>query len=124
MHATIGAQTFILELAVTSEERRVGLSNRDYLGPDGGMLFVFQQEATLSFWMRDTLIPLDILFLSSDRRIVNIHTMTPQPGVPTGQLTLYRSTGPALYAVEVNAGIAEELELEPGMVVEFTLPSG
>lgn len=123
MHATIGGQTFILELAITSEERRVGLSNRDYLAPDGGMLFVFSQESTLSFWMRDTLIPLDILFLNSDRRITNIHTMIPQPGVPTNQLTLYRSTRPALYAVEVNAGIAGELGLEPGMVVEFTLPS-
>ncbi len=119
----MGDETFILELAVTSEERRVGLSNRDYLAPDGGMLFIFQQERTLAFWMKETLIPLDILFLNSDRRITNIHTMMPQPGVPTGQLTTYRSTRPALYAVEVNAGVAKELSLMPGMVVEFTSPT-
>ena len=119
----MGDETFILELAVTSEERRVGLSNRDYLAPDGGMLFIFQQERTLAFWMKETLIPLDILFLNSDRRITNIHTMMPQPGVPTNQLTTYRSTKPALYAVEVNAGVAKELGLEPGMAVEFTSPT-
>ena len=120
--AVIGRETFILELAITAAERSRGLSNREFLADDGGMLFVFAQESTLSFWMKETLIPLDILFLDQERRIVNIHTMHPQPGVPTGQLTLYRSSAPAQYAVEVNAGIAAELELAPGMVVEFTLP--
>lgn len=121
--AIIGGETFILELAITPEERSRGLSNREHLAPDGGMLFVFSQESTLSFWMWQTLIPLDILFLDGERRIVNIHTMHPQPGVSDGQLTRYRSTAPAQYAVEVNAGIAAELELTPGMVVEFELPS-
>ncbi len=124
MQAIIAGETFILELAITPQERSRGLSNRESLSPDGGMLFVFSQESTLSFWMKETLIPLDIMFLDQERRIVNIHTMHPQPGVPTGQLTLYRSTSPAQYAVEVNAGLAAELELAPGMVVEFTLPSG
>ncbi len=123
VQAVIGDRTFILELAITSAERSRGLSNREHLAPDGGMLFVFSQESTLSFWMKETLLPLDILFLDSERRIVNIHTMHPQPGVPTGQLTLYRSTSPAQYAVEVNAGIAAELELAPGMVAEFDLPA-
>ena len=123
MHATIGGRTFTLELAITPAERRRGLSNRGFLAPDGGMLFVYAQESNLSFWMKETLIPLDILFLDRERRIVNIHTMVPQPGVPTEQLTLYRSASPALYAVEVNAGIAAELGLAPGMAVEFMLTS-
>ncbi len=123
MQAVIGGETFILELAITPSERSRGLSNREHLAPDGGMLFVFTQASTLSFWMKETLIPLDILFLDEERRIVNIHTMLPEPGVPDGQLTIYRSTSPAQYAVEVNAGVAAELELAPGMVVEFTLPS-
>ena len=119
MGAVIGGRAFTLELAISSEERRQGLSNRDHLPPDAGMLFVFAKEAVLAFWMKETLIPLDILFLDQDRRIVNIHTMTPQPGVPTGRLTVYRSATPAMYAVEVNAGTAAELGLAPGMVVEF-----
>ncbi len=117
--AIIGGRTFILEIAISPEERIQGLSNRDHLPPDAGMLFIFAEESVLAFWMKDTLIPLDILFLDQDRRIVNIHTMTPQPGTPTDRLTVYRSAAPAMYAVEVNAGAAAELGLAPGMVVEF-----
>ena len=121
--AVIGGHAFILELAATVEERRIGLSNREHLPPDGGMLFVFLKESILAFWMKDTLIPLDILFLDQDRRIVDIRTMTPQPGVPTNQLMVYRSALPAMYAVEVNAGTAAELGLAAGMVVDFMIPS-
>ena len=121
--AVIGGHTFTLELATTVEERRIGLSNRDHLASNAGMLFVFKEESILSFWMKDTLIPLDILFLDQDRRIVDIRTMTPQPGVPTNQLTVYRSALPAMYAVELNAGTAAELGLAPGMVVDFMVPS-
>ena len=117
--AIIGGRAFTLELAISPEERIQGLSNRDHLPPDAGMLFVFAEESVLAFWMKDTLIPLDILFLDQEQRIVNIHTMTPQPGTPTDRLTVYRSAAPAMYAVEVNAGAAAELGLAPGMVVEF-----
>ena len=119
----IGGHSFTLELATTREEHHQGLSNRDHLLPDAGMLFVFTEESILAFWMKDTLIPLDILFLDQDRRIVDILTMTPQPGVPTDELTVYRSALPAMYAVEVNAGTAAELGLAPGMVVDFRIPS-
>ena len=119
----IGGHAFTLELATTREEHQQGLSNRDHLLPDAGMLFVFTEESILAFWMRDTLIPLDILFLDQDRRIVDILTMTPQPGVPTDELTVYRSALPAMYAVEVNSGTAAELGLAPGMVVDFRIPS-
>ena len=119
----IGGHAFTLELATTREEHHQGLSNRDHLLPDAGMLFVFTEESILAFWMKDTLIPLDILFLDQDRRIVDILTMTPQPGVPTDELTVYRSALPAMYAVEVNAGTAAELGLAPSMVVDFRIPS-
>ena len=119
----IGGHAFTLELATTREEHHQGLFNRDHLLPDAGMLFVFTEESILAFWMKDTLIPLDILFLDQDRRIVDILTMTPQPGVPTDELTVYRSALPAMYAVEVNAGTAAELGLAPGMVVDFRIPS-
>ena len=119
----IGGHAFTLELATTREEHQQGLSNRDHLLPDAGMLFVFTEESILAFWMKDNLIPLDILFLDQDRRIVDILTMTPQPGVPTDELTVYRSALPAMYAVEVNAGTAAELGLAPSMVVDFRIPS-
>ena len=119
----IGGHAFTLELATTREEHQQGLSNRDHLLPDAGMLFAFTEESILAFWMKDTLIPLDILFLDQDRRIVDILTMTPQPGVPTDELTVYRSALPAMYAVEVNTGTAAELGLAPGMLVDFRIPS-
>ena len=86
---------------------------------DYAMLFVFDSEATRSFWMKGTLIPLDILFLNSNGVVVDVQTMTPQPGASDGELIVYRSAGPARYAMEMNAGLAEALGVAPGAVVLF-----
>ena len=115
----VAGQDFTVELAITADERRRGLSGRESLPPDAGMLFVFEGERVLSFWMKDTLIPLDILFIDGERRIVDIHTMPPQPGVTDAELAVYRSSEPAMYALEVNAGVAAELGLELGVIVVF-----
>ncbi len=115
----VGGRRFGVEVAVTPEERRVGLSGREELAWDAGMLFVFEGERVLSFWMKDTLIPLDIVFIDGERRIVDVQTMTPELDVATGDLTVYQSAEPARYALEVNAGVAEELGLMAGMVVVF-----
>ena len=108
-----------MELAITPEERQRGLMGRTSLAHDAGMLFVFEEERTLSFWMKGTLIPLDILFIDGEQRIVDIQTMVPEPGVPTRNLTVYPSAEPAIYALEVNAGVAAELGLTVGMLVTF-----
>ncbi len=71
--------------------------------------------------MKDTLIPLDILFLDSDGAIVNIQTMEPEPGVPDDDLRRYRSGPPARYALEMNAGLAQQLGFQVGMVAELHL---
>ncbi len=115
----IGDRAITLELATTPEERQRGLSNRTSLHPDAGMLFVFGEERTLSFWMKGTLIPLDILLIDEEQRIVDIQTMLPQPDTADNELTRYPSAEPAIYALEVNAGVAAELGLMPGMRVEF-----
>ena len=115
----IGGERFGVEVAVTPEERRVGLSGRESLAADAGMLFAFEGERMLSFWMKDTLIPLDIVFIDGDRRIVDVQTMTPELDVATRDLTVYQSAEPARYALEVNAGVAEELGLRVGMEVVF-----
>ena len=117
--AVLAGRPFTIELAITSQERQRGLSNRDSLPADAGMLFVFETERTLSFWMKNTLIPLDILFIDGEQRIVDIRTMQPEPGTLDHQLTRYVSAEPAMYALEVNAGVVEELGLSVGMVVEF-----
>lgn len=83
------------------------------------MLFVYETEQRLNFWMKGTLIPLDILFLDSNGIVVDVQTMTPQIGAADSELIVYRSAAPARYALEMNAGLAEALGVEPGAVVLF-----
>ena len=115
---TVGGQLFRIELAVTRQERSTGLSGRDHLDSDAGMLFVFSVEQLLTFWMKETLIPLDLIYIDLAGTVVSVHTMAPEPGVPDGSLTRYDSTGPALYALEINAGLAGQLGVGPGAVIE------
>ena len=117
--AFIGGELFQLEVARTSQERAQGLMNRESLDPDTAMLFVFDDEAHRSFWMKNTLIPLDILFLDSSGVVVDVQTMTTQVGVTDSELTRYPSAAPARYAIEMNAGLANELGVERGAQVVF-----
>ena len=114
----VGGQPFRVELAVTREEQLRGLLGRESLDPDAGMLFVFSVERTQSFWMKETLIPLDLIYLDAEGTVVSVHTMAPEPGVPDALLTRYSSAGPALYALEINAGLAEALGVAWGEVVD------
>ena len=111
---SLRGRVFQLEIAATPEDLARGLMERESLDADAGMLFVFSSEFTLSFWMKNTLIPLDILYLDMAGVIVDIQTMHPQPGVPDTELTRYPSAAPAQYAVEINAGLAAEHGFEVG----------
>ena len=115
--AIIGDYTFLLEIADTAEKRSRGLMGRTSLPPGKAMLFVFDQEGLWPFWMKGTLIPLDILWLNAEMEIVDIQTMHPEPGTPDAQLTLYRPQALASYALEMNAGLAQALVFTPGMKV-------
>lgn len=115
----IAGQVFQLEIAATQEERARGLMGRESILDDYAMLFVYESERRLSFWMKGTFIPLDILFLDSDGVVVDVQTMTPQIGATDSELVRYRSAAPARYAMEMNAGLAETLGVEPGAVVLF-----
>lgn len=117
---TIGAATFTLELARTPQERAVGLSGRTHLPEDHGMLFIFDSDARHGFWMKDTLIPLDIIWLDSDGVVVDVQTMQPEPGVPDPLLTVYRPSAPARYVLEVNAGLAQRHGIQPGAQARFS----
>ena len=116
-----GACTFLLEVADTGEERARGLMNRPSLPPDRGMLFVWDDESVRGFWMRNTLIPLDILFIDGQGTVVDIQTMVPEPDVPASELTIYQSAAPAQQALEINAGAAERCDIAVGDAVTVEL---
>ena len=81
--------------------------NRDTMPQERGMIFIFPDEQPRAFWMKNTLIPLDILFLDSDGRVVSIGYMEPHTGRA-------QSDHPARYAIELNAGQAEAAQIQPG----------
>ena len=103
------------EVADERAERQTGLMGRTELAPDAGMLFVFGRERDLSFWMRNTLIPLSIAYISADGRIVDIQDMEPLDDEPPS----YASAEPAKYALEVNQGFFAERGVEVGGTVEI-----
>ena len=110
---TVAGQQFDVELAVTPEQRREGLMYRDRLGEREGMLFVFEQEEMLSFWMRNTPLPLSIAFIDARGVIVHITDMVPFSEVPVS------SQVPARFALEVNQGAFERAGVAVGDLVEL-----
>ena len=94
---------------------------REHLPLDRAMLFVFTTEGQWTFWMKNTFIPLDIIWFNEAGEIVDIQTMVPEPGKPDGELTLYNPQAPALYALEMNGGLAETYQFSPGMKVTLDL---
>ena len=117
--ALIAGHRFQLEVARTPSERSYGLMGRTSLPEGAVMLFVFGAEEYRGFWMKNTLIPLDILFLDARGVVVDVQTMYPQIGASDDALKRYRSAQPARYALEMNAGLAEALGIVPGTQVLF-----
>lgn len=120
--ATVSTPEGDIRVAVadTPEERREGLMNRSEV-PHDGMLFEFEQASELVFWMKDTRIPLDIVFLAEDGTVLNVEQADPEPGVPPEELARYRSDGPALYALELQQGRAEELGISAGTALDIRM---
>lgn len=103
-----------IELALTDYEIQTGLMYRNSMEEKEGMLFVFQDEAPHSFYMKNTLIALDILFIDNSLRIVNIHrnaTPLSEAGIP--------SSGPVQYVLEINAGLSDRWGLSAGDRIRY-----
>jgi len=107
------------ELARTDEERARGLMFRKRILPDQGMLFVFEEEELHSFWMKNTLVALDILWLGRDRRIV--HIAADVPPCKADPCPSYGPDAPASYVLELKAGEALARRLKAGDRLEFVL---
>lgn len=97
-----------LEVARTVAQREYGLMNRTSLVPHSGMIFVFPQDGEVAFWMKDTLIPLDMVFVGSDGtvRLVDANVPVVAPALPDAQIPL--ENGTAKYVIELQAGEAAQ----------------
>lgn len=109
---------FTVEIADEPDEWRRGLMERPTLAPDAGMLFIFPDVAPRSFWMMNTLIPLDMLFIDADGRILNIASNVP-PCQPPRRCPSYRSARPAKYVLEIVGGRAQAMGIRAGDRVHF-----
>lgn len=109
-----------VELATTEEQRERGLMYRNRLEPESGMLFVFDRDAPLTFWMKNTFIPLDMIFIGSDRKIVGIvANATPETETPRHVEGLSR------YVLEISGGMSERWGVTAASTVEFRgMPAG
>jgi uncharacterized protein len=107
-----------LEVAQTPEAWARGLMRRAFLPEDGGMVFLFDGQTRAAFWMKDTLIPLSILFWQGDGRIIDILDMSPCRADPC---PVYRASAPYVGAIEMNRGAFERLGVEVGDTLEYRL---
>ena len=107
---------FEVEIADTAREREIGLMNRKYLALNSGMLFVFDQADFHSLWMKNTLIPLDMIWIDGNNKIIFI-----KENAEPCETDMCESFGPnekAKYVLEINGGLAEEMELNIGNEIE------
>ena len=114
---TIGAKTFTLEIANDAAEREKGLMRRDSMPADHGMIFVFAGEQRLGFFMKNTRIPLDIIFLNANGVVVSIKQMRPY------DVSTTYTDAPAKYAIELNQGQAAAAELKVGDQLSIPEPA-
>ena len=114
-----GEHRFRVELALDNAQRERGLQHRPFLAEDAGMLFVYEQPKTIGMWMLNTLIPLDMIFIGSDGRIVNIAERTRPKS-----LDVIPSAKPAIAVLEVLGGTSSRLGIRPGDRVTHPLLHG
>ena len=111
----IGKNKIQVDLASTREEQTQGLSDRPYICDDCGMLFIFPEKQIRSFWMKNMLFPLDIIWIDGER-IVKIHkNLPPEDENPS---TSYSSNVPVDYVLELNAGYCDENGIKEGDKIE------
>lgn len=106
---------FNVELAANHKEQEKGLMHRESMPDDQGMIFTYPSPQHSYFWMKNTLIPLDIIFVGSDNRIIHIHK-----GAKPHDLTPIPSGGLSRAAIEVNAGIVDKFGISVGDKVVFS----
>ena len=111
-----GAAHFAVEIADTAAERELGLMHRDQMASAAGMIFVYDRPVHAQFWMKDTLIPLDMIFADAAGVVTAVHSNA----IP-GDLTPIDGGEGVVYVVEINGGLAAGLGIAPGAVMRSDL---
>ena len=103
---------FLVEIADTYQKREIGLMNKKNMPNDGGMLFMFEKEGVYDFWMKKTLIPLDIIWIDKNYKIIHIQKNA-QPCI-IKQCETFGPSQKAKYVLEINGGLSKEMGFEAG----------
>ncbi|HEU4685648.1 MAG TPA: DUF192 domain-containing protein [Nitrospira sp.] len=117
-----GGTMIYAEIADTPKKRAEGLMYRDHLAKDRGMLFTFSQAQPWTFWMKNTRIPLDIIWMNDKKQIVHIAHRVPVCTRTDDSCPQYQPNEPAMYVLELGGGEAERLKLEKGAKLQFRVP--
>ena len=116
INSATGPHRFIVEVAETPEQMEQGLMFRRVMAPNAGMLFDYKAPTVATMWMRNTLIPLDMLFVDARGRIINIH----ERAVPQS-LDIITAAAPVRAVIELNSGTAARLGIAPGDGVQHAI---
>lgn len=120
--ATLANTELDIMLARTYLQKQQGFMFYEEIANNTGMLFVYNQDHLMHFWMKNTIVPLDLVFLSSELKVVEwIENMKPGFGKPENTLPHYSSTQPARYALELKAGMVKKLGIKIGDKLEIPL---
>ena len=117
-----GGTVIYAEIADSPKKRAEGLMYREHLAKDRGMLFTFQQAQPWTFWMKNTKIPLDIIWMNEKKQIIHIARAVPICTRTDDSCPQYQPNDPAMYVLELGGGEAERLKLEKGSKLQFKLP--
>ena len=123
---SIGSLSVKAQVASSTNDRKKGLSGRDSLPINEGMLFVFEKSGKWTIWMKNMKFPIDIIWIDDSpaggKKIVDIAAdAVPQPGKKDSELTLFKPRGDSKYVLEINAGLANLNNLKVGDAVNFEL---
>ncbi len=114
--ARVGGVSIKLELAINKNDQIRGLSGRESLDQDSGMLFVFQKPGKYYFWMKDMNFPIDMIWINENNEIVYIK----KEASPDDYLATYGPEEDSKYVLEINSGLSDKYNIKTGDKVEFT----
>jgi hypothetical protein len=116
----------IIDCAVarTGKEKSRGLMYNTSLPQDEGMVFIYEEPEIVTFWMKNTFLDLDIIFISENHEVLNVAEADSGVEIPDDQLERYSSEGPCQYVIEVNQGISASYGIRPGTKIDLDLSRG